>query len=72
MAPYQRPPLSKAWLKGEADADSLMLRPESFYVEDRTSTCGSSTEAVVARQRAAKTVPCIDEDCGEAVAPTRR
>ena len=33
IAPYQRPPLSKAWLKGEADAESLMLRPESFYAE---------------------------------------
>jgi 3-phenylpropionate/trans-cinnamate dioxygenase ferredoxin reductase subunit len=33
LAPYQRPPLSKAWLKGEADAEALMLRPESFYVE---------------------------------------
>jgi len=31
LAPYQRPPLSKAWLKGEADAESLMLRPLSFY-----------------------------------------
>ncbi len=33
LAPYQRPPLSKAWLKGEADGDSLALRPESFYAE---------------------------------------
>jgi 3-phenylpropionate/trans-cinnamate dioxygenase ferredoxin reductase subunit len=33
IAPYQRPPLSKAWLKGEADAEALELRPESFYVE---------------------------------------
>jgi 3-phenylpropionate/trans-cinnamate dioxygenase ferredoxin reductase subunit len=33
IAPYQRPPLSKAWLKGEADAESLMLKPESFYEE---------------------------------------
>jgi 3-phenylpropionate/trans-cinnamate dioxygenase ferredoxin reductase subunit len=31
LAPYQRPPLSKAWLKGEADFDSLLLRPEDFY-----------------------------------------
>ncbi|MBV8683105.1 MAG: FAD-dependent oxidoreductase [Caulobacteraceae bacterium] len=31
IAPYQRPPLSKAWLKGEADADSLALKPDSFY-----------------------------------------
>ena len=31
--PYQRPPLSKAWLKGEADLDGLLLRPLSFYSE---------------------------------------
>ena len=31
IAPYQRPPLSKAWLKGEADADSLALKPLEFY-----------------------------------------
>ena len=31
VPPYQRPPLSKAWLKGEADADSLALRPRAFY-----------------------------------------
>lgn len=34
IVPYQRPPLSKAWLKGETDAESLMLRPESFYAEN--------------------------------------
>ncbi|PZQ62303.1 MAG: ferredoxin reductase [Phenylobacterium zucineum] len=33
IAPYQRPPLSKAWLKGEADADSLALKPLEFYPE---------------------------------------
>jgi len=31
IAPYQRPPLSKAWLKGDADADSLALKPTEFY-----------------------------------------
>jgi 3-phenylpropionate/trans-cinnamate dioxygenase ferredoxin reductase subunit len=31
IAPYQRPPLSKAWLKGEADAESLALKPTEFY-----------------------------------------
>ncbi len=31
LPPYQRPPLSKAWLKGEADAESLALRPLAFY-----------------------------------------
>jgi len=33
VAPYQRPPLSKAWLKGEVDLDSLLLRPDSYYAE---------------------------------------
>src|SRR5271166_3687258 len=33
IPPYQRPPLSKAWLKGEADADALTLKPETFYSE---------------------------------------
>jgi 3-phenylpropionate/trans-cinnamate dioxygenase ferredoxin reductase subunit len=31
VAPYQRPPLSKAWLKGEANVDALLLRPAAFY-----------------------------------------
>jgi 3-phenylpropionate/trans-cinnamate dioxygenase ferredoxin reductase subunit len=35
VAPYQRPPLSKAWLKGEADAEALMLRPLSFYADHK-------------------------------------
>jgi 3-phenylpropionate/trans-cinnamate dioxygenase ferredoxin reductase subunit len=29
--PYQRPPLSKAYLKGAGGGDSLMFRPEKFY-----------------------------------------
>src|SRR6266403_5284423 len=29
--PYQRPPLSKAYLKGTSGPDSLMFRPEKFY-----------------------------------------
>ena len=33
LPPYQRPPLSKAWLKGEASADDLLLRPAAFYAE---------------------------------------
>jgi 3-phenylpropionate/trans-cinnamate dioxygenase ferredoxin reductase subunit len=31
VPPYQRPPLSKAWLKREADAAGLALRPATFY-----------------------------------------
>ena len=34
LPPYQRPPLSKAWLKGEANADSLALRPLKYYSDN--------------------------------------
>ena len=37
--PYQRPPLSKAWLKGEADQEGLRLRPQAFYVEHDICLC---------------------------------
>ena len=33
LPPYQRPPLSKAWLKGEADGAGLALRPVAFYAK---------------------------------------
>ena len=46
--PYQRPPLSKAWLKGEADLETLLLRPLSFYAEQgiefRPSTVAVSVD----------------------------
>ena len=32
--PYERPPLSKAYLRGEADRDSLYLHPEEFYADN--------------------------------------
>jgi len=57
-APYQRPPLSKAWLKGEADLEALLLRPESFYAEQgielRTGVAATAIDA------AAKTVSFAD------------
>jgi 3-phenylpropionate/trans-cinnamate dioxygenase ferredoxin reductase subunit len=31
VLPYQRPPLSKAWLKGETDEHHLILRPDAYY-----------------------------------------
>lgn len=33
--PYQRPPLSKAYIKGSAGPDSLMFRPEKFYHDQK-------------------------------------
>src|SRR5436305_903698 len=48
IAPYQRPPLSKAWLKGEADAEALELKPQAFYAEQgidlRLGVCATSIE----------------------------
>jgi 3-phenylpropionate/trans-cinnamate dioxygenase ferredoxin reductase subunit len=34
FAPYQRPPLSKAFLKGELSLERLLLRPASVYAEE--------------------------------------
>ncbi|MEM7634791.1 MAG: FAD-dependent oxidoreductase [Pseudomonadota bacterium] len=33
--PYQRPPLSKAYLLGEFSLDRLLLRPSEFYLDQR-------------------------------------
>src|ERR1700736_4805605 len=33
--PYQRSPLSKAYLKGAGGADTLMFRPDKFYREQK-------------------------------------
>src|SRR5579871_3613727 len=63
IPPYQRPPLSKAWLKGEADADILALKPASFYAEQNIDL---RLEVVVAElDRVAKTVRLAS---GEAIA----
>ncbi len=33
--PYQRPPLSKAYLQGKLERERLFLKPESFYAESK-------------------------------------
>ena len=42
VPPYQRPPLSKAYLLGEMEQERLFLRPESYYAE-QTITLRTST-----------------------------
>ena len=54
LLPYQRPPLSKAWLKGEADAESLQLKPSSWYEEAGVSLRLGGV--VISLNRGAKTV----------------
>ncbi|MEX5599412.1 NAD(P)/FAD-dependent oxidoreductase [Pseudophaeobacter sp. C1-32P7] len=57
--PYQRPPLSKAYLLGEMEKERLFLRPESFYADnDITLKLGA---AVTGIDPAAKTVSLGDE-----------
>jgi 3-phenylpropionate/trans-cinnamate dioxygenase ferredoxin reductase subunit len=50
--PYQRPPLSKAYLTGKSDANSLRFRPEEFYANHRIQI--RPGERVVAIDRAAR------------------
>ena len=51
--PYQRPPLSKAYLKGTGGPDSLMFRPEKFYRDQRIDLI---TDRVVSIGRASRNV----------------
>lgn len=55
--PYQRPPLSKAWLKGEADAVSLQLRAPSWYAQQNIELLHG---AAVAIDRGARQVVLAD------------
>jgi 3-phenylpropionate/trans-cinnamate dioxygenase ferredoxin reductase subunit len=51
--PYQRPPLSKAYLKGTGGPDSLMFRPEKFYRDQRIDLI---TDRAVSIGRASRNV----------------
>jgi 3-phenylpropionate/trans-cinnamate dioxygenase ferredoxin reductase subunit len=49
--PYQRPPLSKAYLKGTGGPDSLMFRPQKFFDEQNIELISDRAAAI---DRAAK------------------
>src|SRR5574338_1441679 len=36
--PYERPPLSKQYLRGEAPFEKSLVRPAAFYAENRIET----------------------------------
>jgi 3-phenylpropionate/trans-cinnamate dioxygenase ferredoxin reductase component len=44
--PYQRPPLSKAYLKGAGAPDSLMFRPNKFYREQKIELTADRAVAI--------------------------
>lgn len=59
VPPYQRPPLSKAYLLGEMEEERLYLRPGSFYADQGISLrLGQSVESI---DRAAKSLT-VDGD----------
>ncbi|TVS04642.1 MAG: pyridine nucleotide-disulfide oxidoreductase [Rhodobacteraceae bacterium] len=59
LPPYQRPPLSKAYLLGEMALERLFLRPESFYAEQGVELrLGQQVSAI---DCAARTVTLGDE-----------
>ena len=47
--PYQRPPLSKGWLKGDVGEDGVQLRPASFYAESDIALRTGVTAAALRR-----------------------
>jgi 3-phenylpropionate/trans-cinnamate dioxygenase ferredoxin reductase subunit len=53
--PYQRPPLSKAYLKGGGSPDSVMFRPEKFYHDQRIELIA---DRAVAIDRGARQLVC--------------
>jgi len=62
FVPYQRPPLSKAYLLGEQELERVYIRPEKFYADkDVTLKLGVTATAI---NREAKTVSL---DNGETV-----
>ena len=58
--PYQRPPLSKTYLRGEAGRDGLLVRPDDWWgAEDVEMRLGSRVRALDPRER---TVTFADGD----------
>lgn len=59
VPPYQRPPLSKAYLLGDMTLERLFLRPESYYEEQKIDL--RLGRRVVAIDREARTLVLEDE-----------
>lgn len=60
QVPYQRPPLSKAYLAGEVELDRVLLRKPSFYEEQNVSVRLNCHVAAVDRE--ALTVTLDDDE----------
>ncbi len=60
-APYQRPPLSKAYLLGDMTVDRLLLRPVGFYEDQRVDL--KAGVSVTALDRDRRTLSLSDGGC---------
>lgn len=68
--PYQRPPLSKAYIKGGAGPDSLMFRPEKFYSDQRIDLIQDRAAAIDRAARKVKLASGSGLDYGHLVLAT--
>ncbi len=46
LLPYQRPPLSKAHLKGDGGQESILFRPQKFYADQRIELISDRAVAI--------------------------
>jgi 3-phenylpropionate/trans-cinnamate dioxygenase ferredoxin reductase component len=58
--PYERPPLSKSFLRGESTIQEAMVRPEAFYADNRIETRFGTT--VIGIDAAGKTIEVAGGD----------
>jgi len=68
--PYQRPPLSKAYLKGTGGPDSLMFRPEKFFRDQNIELIADRAVAIDRAARKLKLASGASLDYGHLVLAT--
>ncbi|HEY7846291.1 MAG TPA: FAD-dependent oxidoreductase [Bradyrhizobium sp.] len=68
--PYQRPPLSKAYLKGTGGPDSLMFRPQKFFDDQKIELISDHAAAIDRAARKLKFASGATLDYGHLVLAT--
>src|SRR5262245_61279006 len=68
--PYQRPPLSKAYLKGSGGPDTLMFRPQKFYDDQKIELISDRAVAIDRKARKLTLASGVALDYGHLVLAT--
>jgi 3-phenylpropionate/trans-cinnamate dioxygenase ferredoxin reductase subunit len=68
--PYQRPPLSKGYIKGSAGPESLMFRPEKFYLDQKIELVSDRAVSIDRQQRKLRLASGTSLDYGHLVLAT--